>query len=541
MSQSRLRLRLRVIPIIQTLLCGVLLAASLLFMSSCTSRPTDVDLIFINGAEPQSLDPTIVTGQIEGRLCNALFEGLTTRNKFGEVVPGMAESWEANPDTTRFTFHLRENARWSNGDPVTAHDFVKSWKRTLSPELASEYAYIMFFIQGAENYNQNKDVDFSTVGVTAVDDKTLEVKLRAPTPFFPSLTSFVTYYPVHIATIEKYDTGWVKPENIVNNGAYLLHDWKINDRVEFSKNPYYWNADTVRLNRIDALAVSNAGTAFNLYATGQADLILDKGLIPQTLLTELKKRPDFHSYTYLGSYFYRINTTRPPFDQPLVRKALVAAVDRERITRKITKAGELPATAFTPEGIPGYTPPQGISFDPAQAKAWLAKAGFPDGKGFPRFHILYNKSELNEKIALEIQDMWKKNLGIQCELKNQEWASYLESMSKLDYDISRSSWVGDYVDPNTFLDCFISGGGNNRTGWSNAEYDALITAAGKETDPTSRMEIFQQAEKILVRDEVPIIPLYYYAGILFYDANRLKGIHPNILAEHPLREMHIGE
>ncbi len=526
------------------ILCGALLTAFSLLAVSCTTRPQDVDLIFINGAEPQSLDPSIITGQIEGRLCNALFEGLTTRNQHGQVVPGMAESWQANADNTHFTFRLRDDARWSNGDPVTAQDFVDSWQRTLSPELASEYAYIMFFIQGAENYNQQQEgisVDFSTVGVTAVSEKILEVKLRAPTPFFPSLTSYVTYYPVHIPTVEKYGMGWVKPEHMVNNGAYLLKDWKINDRVELQKNPRYWNASTVRLNRIDALAVSNAGTAFNLYDTGQADLILDKGMVPQMLLAELTGRHDFHSYTYLGTYFYRFNTTRAPFDQPLVRKALIAAIDRERITRKITKAGEAIATAFSPQGIPGYTPPEGIPFDPAQAKAWLSEAGFPDGEGFPRFQILYNKSDLHEKIALEIQDMWKKTLGIDCELKNQEWASYLESLRQLDYGIARSSWIGDYVDPNTFLDCFITGGGNNRTGWSNQAYDDLISAAGRETDPAARMQIFQQAEQILVRESAPIAPIYYYAGILFYNADRLKGIHPNVLAEHPLREMYLAE
>jgi len=526
---------------IKHLLSGLLLLLCSWSFSSCTSRPAEVDLIFINGAEPQSLDPSIITGQIEGRLCNALFEGLTTRNRRGEIIPGMAESWEANPENTRFTFHLRQDARWSNGDPVTAQDFVDSWARTLSPELASEYAYIMYFIRGAENYNLNEGVDFSTVGVRAVDDKTLVVELRAPTPFFPSLTSFVTYFPTHQPTIQQHGITWVKPEHMVNNGAYNLKSWKINDRVELQKNPLYWNARHVQLERIDALAVSNAGTAFNLYATGQADLILDKGMVPQMLLAELTHRPDFHSYTYLGTYFYRFNTTRPPFDHPLVRKALSAAIDRERITRKITKAGEATATAFTPHGIIGYTPPDGVGYNPEQAKAWLAEAGYPGGQNFPRFEILYNKSDLHEKIALEIQDMWKQTLGVDCELKNQEWASYLQTLKNLEYDVARSSWIGDYVDPNTFLDCFITGGGNNRTGWSVAEYDELIAAAGREIDPAKRMQIFEQAESLLVRESSPIAPIYYYAGILFYNAERLKGIEPNVLAEHPLREMYLTD
>jgi len=517
----------------------LILITTCLLGGGCSSRPADVDLIFINGAEPQSLDPSIITGQLEGRICNALFEGLTARNAYGETVPGMAESWTANQSNTRFTFNIRREARWSNGDPLTAYDFVASWQRTLSPELASEYAYILYFIKGAEAFNRGETNDFSTVGIRAETPYTLVVELRAPTPFFPSLVSFVTYFPVHIPTVEQYPVGWVKPGRIVTNGAYLLHDWKINDRVELKKNSEYWRADSVALERIDALAVSNAATAFNLYATGQADLILDKGMVPQMLLTELIDRPDFHSYTYLGTYFYRFNTTRKPFDDPLVRKALTAAIDRTRLTRKITKAGEKIATAFTPPGITGYQPPTGIRHDPDQARRWLREAGFPNGLNFPRFHILYNKSDLHEKIALEIQDMWQTELNIHCELKNQEWASYLETMRNLDYDVARSSWIGDYVDPNTFLDCFISGGGNNRTGWKSDQYDGLIRAAARETDSARRSALFQEAETLLVRESAPIAPLYYYAGILFYDPTRLKGIHPNLLAEHPLREMYM--
>lgn len=500
-----------------------------------------MDLIYVNGSEPQNLDPTLITGQSEGRICNALFEGLTTIDARGEVVPGVAQSWSNDETHTRFTFHLRKNARWSNGDPVTAHDFLKTWKRTLSPEMAAEYAYIMYFIEGAEAFHKGQISDFSKVGVRALGDYTLQIDLRAPTQFFPTLVSFVTYYPLHMPTVEKFGENWVKPNRMVSNGAYVLEDWQINNYVALLKNPKYWRAETVKMNRIHALAVQNASTAFNLYSTGQVDLLLDKGMIPQMLLSELVDLPDFHSYTYFGTYFYRFNTSKPPFDNPLVRKALTAAIDRERITRKITKAGEEIATALTPHGIAGYSPPEGIGFNPEQAKAWLAEAGYPNGEGFPRFRILYNRSELHEKIALEVQNMWKTILGIDCDLQNKQWAAYLVAMSDLDYDVARSSWLGDYIDPNTFLDCFITGGGNNRTGWSNEKYDRLIMEAGRETDHETRMKIFQRAEKILVREEAPIAPIYYYAGLLFYDSTRLKGIYPNVLATHPLREMYWSE
>jgi len=511
-----------------------------LILSGCNQRPEGVDFIFLNGAEPQTIDPALITGQADGRIAGALFEGLTARNAHGIPEPAVAESWDVSPDGKRYTFHIRPNLVWSNGDPLTAHDFEESWRRVLEPETHSRYAEIMFFIRNAEKYQSGQITDFSQVGIRALDDLTLQVDLENPTTFFPDLVSFCTYLPVHMPTVKKYGKDWVKPGNIVSNGAYNLIGWKLNDRFEFEKNPRYWRKDTVHFRRIDALSVSDASTAFNLYYRHQADLIMDKGLIPSALIADLREDPHsgFHANPFLATYFYRFNVTRKPFDDVRVRKALSLAIDKKRIVEKITCAGELVAGSMTPPGIPGYEPPKGLGYNPDEARRLLAEAGYPGGKGFPRIDLLYNKTEQNEAIATEIQAMWKNTLGIHAELRNQEWKTYLKSLDDLTYDVARSSWVGDYDDPNTFLDCFVTGRGNNRTGWSNAAYDRFMADACAEPDAQKRFSLMQQAESLLVEQEVPIIPLYFNVGIVFYDDNRLGGFFPNVVDEHPLRELY---
>lgn len=512
-----------------------------LVFGACNRRPADVDFIFLNGPEPQTIDPALITGQADGRIASALFEGLTARNAQGISEPAAAESWDISPDGKSYTFHMRHGLFWSNGDPLTAHDFEQSWRRVLEPATHSRYTEIMFFIKNAEKYQAGQLTDFSQVGIHALDDCTLQVDLENPTSFFPDLVSFCTYLPVHMSTVTSYgNKDWVKPGNIVSNGAYVLVGWKVNDRFQFAKNPRYWRKDSVRLNRIDALSVADASTAFNLYSRHQADLIMDKGLIPAALINTLKNNPDsgFHSNPFLAVYFYRFNVTKKPFDDVRVRKALSLAVDKNRIVEKITRAGEPVANSFTPSGIPGYEPPKGLVYNPTEARRLLAEAGFPEGKGFPRVDLLYNKTDQNEDIATEIQAMWKENLGIQVELRNQEWKAYLKSLQDQTYDIARSSWVGDYNDPNTFLGCFVTGRGNNLTGWSNASYDQLLENACAEPDPKKRMSLMHDAEKILVEKEAPILPIYFNVGIVFYDNKHLGGFFPNVVDEHPLRELY---
>ncbi len=517
-----------------------LLALATLALCGCGRLPDRAELVFINGAEPELLDPPLITAQATSRVTYALFEGLTSFDGKGVPQPGVAERWEVSPDGLSYTFHLRHDAVWSNGDPVTAEDFLYSWRRTLLPATASEYAYQLYYIRGAKAFSEGTSTDFSTVAVRAPDPYTLKVELESPTPFFLDLCAFSTLLPVHRGTVEKYSDWASKPAHFMGNGPFLLKEWRPFDRVRLVKNPRYWNAASVRLNSVDVLPAARPHTAFNLYATGIADLMMDKGLAPTPLLGELKKRADFHAAPFLGNYFFRFNASRKPFNDPRVRRAFCLVVDKAYITERITRAGEIPATSFTPPGAgTGYIPPPGMERDVEKARALLAEAGFPEGRGFPVVYYLYRAdSDLDQDIAVELQNMFRRDLGVTIQLARQEWTVYLNSQSKLDYDMCRSSWVGDYNDPNTFLDMFVTDGGNNRTGWSSKRYDELIAAAAREVDAQKRFDIFREAETILVTAESPICPLYYYVGIQFYDPERLAGIEPNLLDEHPIKAMY---
>jgi oligopeptide transport system substrate-binding protein len=274
------------------------------------------------------------------------------------------------------------------------------------------------------------------------------------------------------------------------------------------------------LETIDVLPISDANVSFNFYASGLADLLMDKGLAPPALLDDLKRRADFHAAPFLGIYFLRYNCERGPFRDERVRRAFSLAVDKKRIVEKITRAGELAAPGFVPPGIPGYDGTEGLPFDPSEAARLMTEAGYPGGKGFPNVRYLYSKSELNEAIAVELQSMWRETLGVNVNLERQEWKVYLNSLSLLDYDIARSSWVGDYPDPNTFLDMFLTGGGNNRTGWSSPAYDQLIAKASRELDPARRLEILREAENLLLQKAIPVCPIYYYVGIQLFDPGK---------------------
>jgi oligopeptide transport system substrate-binding protein len=507
-------------------------------LAACERQSERADLVFINGAEPESLDPAIITGQPEGRIVHALFEGLLAFDADGKAGPGVAESWNVSEDGRVYTFRLRENARWSDGAPVTARDFVASWRRTLLPETGSIYNYMLHYIKNAKLFSDGKLADFNEVGVRALDDRTLEVTLENPTPFFLELCAFPTLYPVPVALIERVGDSWIKPEHLVNNGAFLLESWRINDKIRLRRNPWYWNKEHVALETVEILPIAKESVAFNFYSSGIADLMMDKGLTPVSILDELKKRKDFHAAPFFGSYFLRFNCAEGAFTDVRVRLAFSMAVDKPRITQKITRAGELPASSLVPPGIEGYASPEGLPYDPQRARELLAEAGYPEGRGFPLTTYLYSEGDLNQSIAIELQAMWLSELGVKVNLARQEWKVYLNSLNSLDYGMARSTWVGDYPDPNTFLDMFVTEGGNNRTGWSDPAYDQLIAEAAKEADPAKRFEIFRRAEKMLIAEQAPICPLYYYVGIQLYDPEKLGGISANVLDEHPIRNIH---
>jgi oligopeptide transport system substrate-binding protein len=521
--------------------CGLLVAGFCLLTPGCVRREPPADITILNGAEPQSLDPAIIVGQADMRVVQGLFEGLLRLDPdTSRPIPGLAERWEISPDGKTCTFHLRTNLVWSTGESIRADDVVYSWIRALNPATASEYAGQLFYLKNAEEFNAGKIKDPSLVGVHALDPFTVRVELNHPTAFFLDLCAFPTLYVVPRQTIEKYGDHWLMARPLPVSGPYDLVYWRLNDKVRLKKNPRYWDAANTRSDIIDILPVGSANAALNLYEHGEADVVWDAQLIPSELLDVLLKRPDFHTFNYLGTYFVRFNVTKKPFDDPRVRKALALAVDKKRIVEKITRGGEQIASHLVPDGTANYTSPAGLDYDPVLARKLLAEAGYPGGKGFPPFQYLFNASagggsKIHEKIAVELQQMWRDGLGINMELRQTEWTAYLSAQSQLDYDLSRSSWIGDYDDANTFLGMFTSNDGNNRTGWKNPRYDELIRAANDEPDLQAREKLFQQAETLLVHDEPPVIPLYFYVGINYFDTNKIQGIYPNILDNHPLQ------
>jgi oligopeptide transport system substrate-binding protein len=511
--------------------------------SGCVRQEPPADVTIINNAEPESLDPAILTGQPEFRIAIGLFEGLARLDpKTARPIPGLAERWEISPDACTYTFHLRTNLVWSTGEPITADDVVYSWIRALDPTTAADYAGQLYPLKNAEAFNTGKIKEPSLVGVHAPDKFTVHVDLNHPTAFFPDICTMPVASVVPRQTIEKYGDRWLMARPLPSSGPFQLGAWRINDKVRLLKNPRYWDATNTQSEVIDLLPIGSPSAALNLYEGGQADVVWDKELVPVELLDVLLRRPDFHTFNYLATYFVRFNVTRKPFDDPRVRRALALAVDKERIVKKITRAGEPSASHLVPDGTAHYAPPEGLGYDPELAKKLLAEAGYPGGRGFPRFDYIFNaaaggSSKIHEEVAIELQQMWHDTLGLDMELRQLEWKVYLSAQDQLDYNLSRSSWVGDYNDANTFLGLFTSNDGNNRTGWKNAKYDALIHEANEQTDLKAREKLLQQAETMLVRDEVPIIPLYFYVGINYFDTNRIQGIYENILDDHPLQSI----
>jgi oligopeptide transport system substrate-binding protein len=514
-----------------TLRFCLLLAA--LLTQGCL-KEEKADIVIINGAEPGSLDPAIITVQADSRIAHSLFEGLTRLNPVDATpIPALAEKWEISQDAKTYTFHLRTNAVWSTGEPITSKDVVYSWVRVLDPTVASEYAGQLFYVKNGEEFSSGKIKDPSLLGIKALDPYTVQIELINPTPFFLDLCALTTMAVVPQRTIEKYGDRWLMAKPLPTSGPYTLDAWRIHDKIRLRKNPRHWDVANIRNDVMDILPSESAMTAMNLYQAGQADVIWDKNLIPSELMDVLGKRPDCDLYDYLGTFFMRFNTTRKPFDDPRVRKALALTIDKKRIVERITKSGEKPATHLVPNGMTIYHSPEGYGYDPEQARKFLAEAGYPGGKGFPTFQYLFKAGETDKQIGVELQAMWRDQLGIHMELRPSETKVYYTSVTAMDYEVARSSWIGDYNDPNTFLDMFVSNGGNNRTGWKNPEYDNLLREGNRQLDVKKREEILRKAETLLIHDDLPIAPIYFYAGVLFYRTNELEGIYNNLLDEHP--------
>ena len=495
--------------------------------------PAEEVFTYNNGAEPERIDPGVISGQPDGRVVRAIFEGLTLPNpKTLEPEPGQAYRWEVSPDGRTYTFHLRPGLIWSDGSKLTAEDFRWSWVRVLRPETASRYASFLFPVENGEAFNKGAIKDETRLGLSARDDSTFVVRLAQPTPYFLFMTQYYTLMPVPRPLIEKYGQRWTNPKHIVSNGPFLLERWRQGDRFVFVKNPRYWDARSVRLDKVVALSVDDLNTCANLYKAGVVDWN-PSGYVPAQYIPYLREFKDFRTGLYQGIYFYSFNVTRKPYDNVWVRRALAFAVDREAIARDLLRKSKEPWGNFAPSGYPGYRHPAGQKHDPEKARECLARAGYPGGKGFPKVSILFNNGEDHRRIAEAVQSMWKRTLGIDVELSNQEWGSYLQATVSLQYDVARRSWIGDYLDPHTFLGMMQGNDGNNRTGWKSPAYDALMADAARELDPVKRLEIMGRAEA-MVLDQAPVIPIYQYSTSELVKPY-VRGLYSTALDTHPLK------
>lgn len=524
------------------------LLAFLALMTASCHRETMVEraekekiLLLGNGAEPKALDPHLVSSVGDANILRALFEGLVICHPSDDTLdePGVAERWEANADFTEWRFHLRHSAKWSNGDPVTAEDFVYSFHRALHPEMASPYSSMLYFLKNAEAFNTGEIDDFSQVGVKAEGDHLLICTLKSPTPYFPDVVKHTSWLPVHRPTIEAFGsmtdsyTAWQRPGNLVGNGPFVLTDWRINAYVMVRKNPQYWDADVVSLNGIDFYPIDSPFTEEKAFRNGQLHCSYS---VPDNLIASYRTQPNtpLRIEPYAGTYFYRCNVEQKPTDDVNFRRALAYAIDQEAIVKYVTRGGQLPAYGFTPPAADGYGPPDVIHFDPEKARDYLRKAGYASGKDVPSFTIIINTLESHRNIAMAIQDMWKKHLDLQhVEIENQEWKVYQQTTQDQRYDVSRAGWIGDYADPYTFLGIWKTRDSNNYTGWSNADYDRMLDESAHLSDPAARLAKLHEAETILL-DELPILPIYWYTRVYLLHPD-VKNWHPLLLDNHPYK------
>ncbi|CDH04608.1 oligopeptide transport protein (ABC superfamily,peri_bind) [Xenorhabdus bovienii str. oregonense] len=474
-------------------------------------------LVRNNGSEPQSLDPHKIEGVPESNIARDLFEGIVINGSNGEILPGVATHWE-NQDFKVWTFHLRKDAKWSNGDPVTAQDFVYSWRRLADPNTASPYAsYLQYaHILNVDDVIKGKQKTES-LGVKALDDHTFQVTLSEPVPYLVRLLIHSTMSPVHRATVEKYGDRWTQPKNFVGNGAYKLKSWNINERLVFERSPTYWDNKNTIIDQVTFLPISSEVTDVNRYRSGEIDITYSN--LPIELFQKLKKEiPDqLRVNPYLCTYFYEINNQKPPFNDPRVRTALKLGMDRDLITNKVKAQGDTPAYGWVPPYIADFKdekPDWYTKLNQQQrneeAKKLLVEAGFSKDNPL-KISLLYNTSDLHKKMAIAAAAIWKKNIGVEVSLENQEWKTFLDTRHQGNYDIARAGWCADYNEPTTFLNVKLSYSSNNTAHYKSEEFDALMKEALKVKTDAERAEIYKQANALIDKDSA-VVPLYYYVS-----------------------------
>jgi oligopeptide transport system substrate-binding protein len=497
-----------------TLVLAIAVAAAAGCMTA--KKPAGKYLRYSAGTEPETLDPRKSTGSPEAIIEAQIFEGLTVLSAKDTPAAAVAEKWDVSADGLTYTFRLRTSARWSNGDPVTARDFEYAWKSALDPAFGAKYAYQLYYLKNGENYNKGK-ATADSVGVKALDDHTLLVTLEKPTPYFLTLTAFHTYYPVHRATAAANDNWAADPKTLVGNGPFKVISWIHNSKIEFAKNDFYWDAAKVKMARMEFVLTDSAATELNMFENNQIDM---GGNVPPSEIPRLLKEGKLRIEPLLATYFFCFNVTRAPFDNVKVRKAFTLAIDRAAIVKNVTRSGQQPAMAWVPPGLADaaagsdFRQAGGNYFadnDVAAARRLLAEAGHPGGRGLPPVTLIYNTSEGHKAIAEAVQEMWRKNLGVNVAIANQEWKVFINARTKGDYQIARHGWTGDYLDPMTFIDMFTADSGNNDPQYRNPVYESLVRRAKESNDQKVRMRLMHQAEKLLMDDAV-IAPVYYYTN-----------------------------
>jgi oligopeptide transport system substrate-binding protein len=516
--------------------CVVLIVCLISFTQASFAKPGNLAEKQIlrrgNGSEVQTLDPHKAEGVPASNILRDLYEGLTIESPDGKVIPGAAESWEISDDGRVYTFHIRKDARWSNGDPVTAADFVYGLRRSVDPATGSQYSQILAPILNTEDIiSGKKPVD--SMGVEAIDDHTLKITLKAATPYLLGLLNHSTTYPVHRGSVEQHGEQFSRPGKLVSNGAYMLKEWKVQSQIVVARNLMYWDNDNTIIEEVVYLPIEEASAELKRYRAGELDIT---GGIPTNQYSWIMKNlpGELHVSPTLGTYYYGFNLTRPPFKGNLkLRQALSMAVDREILTEKITKAGEIPAYGWVPPGVNNYS---SQSLDYAKmpkaerikkAQQLYQEAGYSRGNPLT-VEIRYNTSENHKKIAVGISAMWKKNLGIRTKLINEEWKVFLENRKQKKLtEAFRGGWIGDYNDAFTFSELMQSDHGINDSGYNSPEYDKLLEQAATESDLDKRRSILESAERLLLKDHA-IMPLYFYVTKHLIKPY-VKGYQPNIL------------
>ncbi len=528
-----------------------LLAAipAILVLAACAPRETLVEqgnrtqtLHRSIGPDLTDLDPHLASSLGDIHVLSALFEGLVGEDpKTLAPVPGVALRWEVSADLLTYTFHLRPDAKWSDGRPLVATDFVASVRRALAPALGAPNAELLYPVLNAEAYHKARLADFAEVGIRATDTHVLRITLEYPAAHFLSLLTHPVWFPVPLHAIsaagpaDARGNRWASdPATFEGNGPFVLRDWRRGQVIVAEANPTYWDSTTVKLRAVHFHAYDSVDAEERAFRAGQ--LHLTESLPAGRVEAWRAEAPEkLRTDAFLDAYFYRINTTRPVLNDVRVRQALSLALDREALVSALLKGGQRPATAFVPPGTGGYEPPRNsLPHAPDAARARLAEAGYPEGRGLPVFELLYNTSENHRRIAEAIQQQWRA-VGIQTRLVNQEFAALLQARRAGDFQLLRSSWVADFDDPVSFLALFTKDSANNFTGWHNPDYDRALYKADRTADVAIRHALFREAETILLR-ESPILPLYVNTHV-FLTHPAVRGWHPTLLDRHPLKHV----